>query len=233
VRRPLVVLPSPYFSQARQVRRWSHPGRTAQDSARIRYMKILLAIDGSAFSDRAIQAVVAQAGPHDARVQVLHVVYPLANLSVYSSFGTTPEIEKFEQERLAQADEVVQQAAKTLRAVGFDVSVRVESGEPKSMILEAAAAWKADLIVVGSHGRSGVDRFLLGSVSEAIARHGSCSVQIVRDGSTQDRSKKCGHPPCTCTPKSGKYCSAQCEAMETMPDIDCRCGHPECKGKAH
>jgi hypothetical protein len=48
-----------------------------------------------------------------------------------------------------------------------------------------------------------------------------------------EEAKKCGHPPCTCTPRSGTYCSAACEAMEHRPDIDCRCGHPECKGKAH
>src|SRR5712671_5312661 len=45
-----------------------------------------------------------------------------------------------------------------------------------------------------------------------------------------DTAKKCAHPPCTCTLKSGKYCSVQCEAMEDTPDVDCRCGHADCKG---
>ena len=45
--------------------------------------------------------------------------------------------------------------------------------------------------------------------------------------------KTCAHPPCTCVPRDGKYCSAACEAMEKRADIDCRCGHPECKGRAH
>jgi nucleotide-binding universal stress UspA family protein len=48
------------------------------------------------------------------------------------------------------------------------------------VILDTAAKWHADLIVIGSHGRKGLDRFLLGSVSEAVARHAPCSVQIVR-----------------------------------------------------
>ena len=48
-----------------------------------------------------------------------------------------------------------------------------------------------------------------------------------------DESKKWAHPPCTCTTKSGKYCSPQCEAMEKTPDIDCRCGHASCGGRAH
>jgi len=53
-------------------------------------------------------------------------------------------------------------------------------GEPRSVILETAKEWGADLIVVGSHGRRGLDHFLLGSVSEAVAIHASCSVRVVR-----------------------------------------------------
>lgn len=49
-----------------------------------------------------------------------------------------------------------------------------------------------------------------------------------------DPTKKCAHPNCTCQVAAHeKYCSAQCEAMEKMPDIDCRCGHPTCQGRAH
>jgi nucleotide-binding universal stress UspA family protein len=47
-------------------------------------------------------------------------------------------------------------------------------------MLDGAAAWRADLIVVGSHGKTGLDRLLLGSVSEHIARHAPCSVEMVR-----------------------------------------------------
>ncbi|HET6143911.1 MAG TPA: hypothetical protein VFE02_10400 [Candidatus Acidoferrales bacterium] len=45
------------------------------------------------------------------------------------------------------------------------------------------------------------------------------------------KDKKCAHPSCTCRATTGKYCSVQCEAMETTPDVDCKCGHPGCKGK--
>lgn len=48
------------------------------------------------------------------------------------------------------------------------------------VILDCATEWRADLIVVGSHGRKGVTRFVLGSVSEAVARHAHCSVEIAR-----------------------------------------------------
>lgn len=48
----------------------------------------------------------------------------------------------------------------------------------------------------------------------------------------QSNSKKCAYPVCSCRINSGKYCSAQCEAMEKTPDIDCACEHTACKGKA-
>jgi len=56
----------------------------------------------------------------------------------------------------------------------------VASGDVREKIVEYAAEWGADLIVLGSHGRSGASRFLLGSVTEWIARHAPCSVKIVR-----------------------------------------------------
>lgn len=73
------------------------------------------------------------------------------------------------------------EAADTLKAAGFkQPSHAVEEGNPKVVIVDEANKWRADLIVLGSHGRKGLDRFLLGSVSEAVSRHATCSVEIVR-----------------------------------------------------
>jgi nucleotide-binding universal stress UspA family protein len=57
---------------------------------------------------------------------------------------------------------------------------KVMRGDAKSAILDDAKSWGADLIVMGSHGRRGLERFLVGSVSEAVLRHAHCSVEIVR-----------------------------------------------------
>ncbi|MFN2407796.1 MAG: universal stress protein [Pyrinomonadaceae bacterium] len=67
-----------------------------------------------------------------------------------------------------------------LASVGLKASGEVLSGKPKEIILEDAKKWNADLIVVGSHGRRGFKRFLLGSVSEAVAMNAHCSVVVVR-----------------------------------------------------
>jgi len=57
----------------------------------------------------------------------------------------------------------------------------VLKGSQRDRIVEESKAWGADLIVVGSHGRRGLTRYLLGSVSEAVAMHAHCSVEVIRD----------------------------------------------------
>jgi nucleotide-binding universal stress UspA family protein len=54
------------------------------------------------------------------------------------------------------------------------------SGDPKAVILDEAGQWGADLIVVGSHGWRGIDRLMMGSVSESVAMHAHCSVEVIR-----------------------------------------------------
>jgi nucleotide-binding universal stress UspA family protein len=143
-------------------------------------MKVLLAIDDSKFSRAATQAVIERPLPQDAEVRVLHVVAPVASLLTGEMGVQFGNIGTVQQAQLIQAKELVEQAAQLLRAKGLNVSTVVEEGDPKTRIIDYAAEWHADLIVLGSHGRKGLDRFLLGSVSEAVARHTSCSVEIVR-----------------------------------------------------
>ncbi len=140
-------------------------------------MKILLATDDSKFSEAAAKSLAGQFRSQDTEVRVLHVVEPIViSEPPQMSRGYYPELE----DRLPQAREVVERVAKTLSSAGFSVTTSVETGDARSVILEDAAAWHADLIVLGSHGRKGLGRFFLGSVSEAVARHARCSVQIVR-----------------------------------------------------
>ena len=67
-----------------------------------------------------------------------------------------------------------------MRKAGFQVESSVRPGQVRPMVVDVARKWRADLIVVGSHGRTGLGRILLGSVSDYVAHHAPCSVQIVR-----------------------------------------------------
>jgi nucleotide-binding universal stress UspA family protein len=143
-------------------------------------MKILLAIDGSKFSEAAVETVIEQARPRDTQIQVLHVVEPPSLLVTREMSGYDPSLDALWDAETKQAKTLVTKVAKELRSKGLKVTTVVEQGDPKSRIIDAASNWHADLIVVGSHGRKGLEHFLLGSVSDAVARHAKCSVEIVR-----------------------------------------------------
>jgi nucleotide-binding universal stress UspA family protein len=140
-------------------------------------MKILLAIDDSKFSEAATQFLATQFRPQDSQVMVLYVVEPIAiSEPPQMSPGYYPELE----DQVREARIFVERAGRTLCSAGFEVSTRVAEGDAKSVILDEAVEWHVELIVLGSHGRKGLQRFLLGSVAEAIARHAPCHVLIVR-----------------------------------------------------
>jgi nucleotide-binding universal stress UspA family protein len=144
-------------------------------------MKILLAVDGSEFSQEATQALVLQTRPEGAEVLVLRVLEPrIFSVPPQMAPGYAPEQDEIIKEELRHAQESVNQASQALRSAGFSVNTRIVEAEARNGILDIAAEWRADLIVLGSHGRRGVQRFLLGSIAEFVARHADCSVEIVR-----------------------------------------------------
>jgi nucleotide-binding universal stress UspA family protein len=144
-------------------------------------MKILLAVDGSEFSEAATQALISQIHKEGAEVLVLRIVEPVIfAIPPQMAAGYAPEQEEIIQDERRHAQESVKQTSQALRAAGFNVNSRVVEAEARNGILDVAAEWHADLIVLGSHGRKGLQRFLLGSVAEHVARHADCSVEIVR-----------------------------------------------------
>jgi nucleotide-binding universal stress UspA family protein len=134
-------------------------------------MKILVAIDGSVFSEAAIRTVTARVRSENSVVLLLHVIEPA---SFFEQDSNRRELSNRPQVWLNGA-------ARELEANGFrDVETRLVEAETRTGILSAVEQWQPDLIVLGSHGRKGLDRFLMGSVAESVARHCSCSVLIVR-----------------------------------------------------
>lgn len=140
-------------------------------------MKIILAIDDSEFAEAATQFLARQLRPQDSEVLIMYVVEPVVIAAPpQMAAGYYPELE----DQVRQAQVFVERATKTLSSAGFKTSTSIAEGDAKSVILDQATEWHAELIVLGSHGRKGLQRFLLGSVSDAVARHAPCSVLIVR-----------------------------------------------------
>jgi len=140
-------------------------------------MRILVAVDDSKFSEAAANAVVSQYRPGGSEVRVVHVLQPIAvSAPPQMASGYTPELAA----QAKEAENLVERIVQKLRGAGFRVEGQVVKGDVREAIVDLAKEWQADLIVAGSHGRTGLRRFLLGSVAEFVARHAPCSVEIVR-----------------------------------------------------
>jgi nucleotide-binding universal stress UspA family protein len=111
-----------------------------------------------------------------ARVSVARTYVPPATEFVPAAL--TPQEIWQQQEKDAQ--QIADTAAERLRPSGLSVDKAVRQGDPRTVIVDEAAEWGADLIVVGSHGHTGLTRLLLGSVAQSVVAHAPCSVEVVR-----------------------------------------------------
>jgi nucleotide-binding universal stress UspA family protein len=147
-------------------------------------MKILLAIDGSPCSETAVEEVARRPWPEDSELRIVSVVEPPGALTAEPYMGIGGYFEEVERLKRKQAEGIVATAADALRdgagTAQLSITTEALTGSPKRIIVEAAEAWGADLIVVGSHGYHTWERMLLGSVSQSVAAHARCSVEIVR-----------------------------------------------------
>lgn len=149
--------------------------------------QVLVATDGSECAKAAVQSVAHRAWAPETVFKVTSVVpvfMPItdAGVTYFYANQTAEAIESMEREARAaasQAQNAAEQALKTARLKVVS-GAELTEGDPKAVILDEAQQWGADLIVVGSHGRRGVERLMMGSVSEAIAVHAACSVEVLR-----------------------------------------------------
>jgi nucleotide-binding universal stress UspA family protein len=144
-------------------------------------LRILLATDGSECSKAAARSVAERPWQAGTQFRILSVVEPSAP-ALPTSYFSAEVMEELRGKDMQRAQEAVSSAESILFGAGIEASttVAVPAATPKELILSEAAEWTAGLIVVGSHGRRGVNRLLLGSVSEAVALHANCSVEIIR-----------------------------------------------------
>jgi nucleotide-binding universal stress UspA family protein len=134
-------------------------------------------MDDSEHSNAAAKSVSERPWPKGSTVCVLCVA------RIYTPIPIPYGMQNYEditQSLLERARQVVDQTATNLGGLGLSIESRVRQGDPRTEIVAEATDWSADLIIVGSHGRTGMKRWLLGSVAEHVVRHASCSVEVVR-----------------------------------------------------
>ena len=152
-------------------------------------MKILLATDGSECSEIAAHSVADRPWPAGSQVKVVSVrdLLDLENpTNAFSPCPVYPEslLSEILDDSRQRAEKALTQARDILSSKGVKVgeSRCISVGDARAVLLDEASAWGADLIVLGSHGRHGFDRLALGSVSESVALHAHCSVEVIRAG---------------------------------------------------
>jgi nucleotide-binding universal stress UspA family protein len=147
--------------------------------------RILLATDGSEMSTLAARSVAERPWSDRTEVRILSAVelaLTTFQAAMEPPFVNDAAMELIREEGMRHAQSAVASAEEIVLKAGLKVSesISVLVDSPKQIIVDEAKGWGADLIVVGSHGRRGISRFVLGSVSEAVATHAECSVEVIR-----------------------------------------------------
>jgi nucleotide-binding universal stress UspA family protein len=151
-------------------------------------MRIVIGVDDSPHSRAALDFVGGMKWPSGSQVIVLAVAKPAAVAHTLVGAGSLGYMRSFEEEQLQAQQELAARAEREMQEAGFETTARVLTGDPREAIVETARAERADLIVVGSHGRTGLDKLLMGSVASHVVTHAPCSVMVVKLGAKKAKS---------------------------------------------
>ena len=145
-------------------------------------MRVLIAVDDSEWSKAAVQFVKSMTWPAKSEFVVLSVApsmylaYSLGDVP-----GATPMVSQdVVKQWLSHHELIATRYMREIEALGLQARPLAVSGDPRTMILETAVLENSDLIVIGSHGRSGLKKILLGSVSSHVVTQAHCSVLVVK-----------------------------------------------------
>ena len=140
------------------------------------YDRILVPTDGSADGRRAVEHALALAAVHDAAVHALYVV----DAASYAGTGMEAGWAGIDDMLRSEAEEAVAEVESMAAAHETAVETAVVEGSPGQTIVDYATETDCDLVVMGTHGRGGIDRLLLGSVAERVVRRSPVPVLTVR-----------------------------------------------------
>lgn len=149
------------------------------------YKRILVPVDGSAASLSGLKEAVGLAKATGARLRILHVVDGLAFVAEHGGFVSDTEVfRKSGEKMLAKIMPRVQQQVRADSLIVENVS-----GRASDTIIDVAQEWRADLIVMGTHGRRGVNRLVFGSDAELVIRTAPVPVMLVRSPEEPAKAK--------------------------------------------
>lgn len=143
-------------------------------------MKIIVAIEDKLFGEAIADFVANHEWPEGSEILIMHVVEPVF-VKPMSGYPTEL-VRSFNEERLRAAKSLVLSIGTKIRTALPHISMKEEivDGHPKEVLINRAKEWPADLMIVGSHGRTGIGQFFLGSVSMSVLSASPCSVMVVK-----------------------------------------------------
>ncbi len=161
------------------------PVFTVRDGATVptRYERLLLPTDGSSCAETAVDQATLLATAFDATVEVVSVVDVNTVAAQSELTNARPVVGELE----TQSETAVERVADRLREAGVSVETAVLQGTPAAAVADRVVEAGADLVVMGTHGRTGVGRILLGSTTERLIRHAAAPVLSVRADDTDER----------------------------------------------
>lgn len=143
-------------------------------------MKVIIGVDDSPHSKAALETVSRMRWPNGTQFTVLSAA-PLAVVAyAMADAGVGAYVQDVQDLRVREHEELAARAEATLRSAGLSTKAQVELGDPREALVRVATAEGADLIIVGSHGRKGIPKMLMGSVASHVVTHAPCSVMVVK-----------------------------------------------------
>ncbi len=143
-------------------------------------MKIMIGVDDSPCSQAALAFVSKLTWPADASVTIVSSVMLPASAYLAAYVPADLQFNEWLDEVTKFHRDVVARDERALRHAGIKVESRVLQGDPRETLVEEAKRDHVDLLVVGSHGRTGLDKLLMGSVASHVVTHSPCSVLVVK-----------------------------------------------------
>jgi nucleotide-binding universal stress UspA family protein len=144
-------------------------------------MRVLLAVDGSEYGEAAGEELIRRHWPSGTDVRVVSVAEVVSLVTDPVLVLAASHVESLKEQRGRASRNVAKTADEIAKkAPSLRISTQVLEGSPKKEIAAEAEHWGADIVLLGSHNYGPIDRFLIGSVAQAVAAHAPCSVEIVR-----------------------------------------------------
>lgn len=148
-------------------------------AAKLEFRNVVVATDGSKFSDAAASEAIGIAKQCDANLIIISVV-PSETESPFDIVHSEMQKGLIAENELKAAEKNIKDVKERAEKEGIKATGFVYAGRPYEAIIDAAKEKRADLIVVGSHGRTGLSRLLMGSVTERVIGHAECAVLVVK-----------------------------------------------------